>query len=254
MSLFSPICRIRDYSIYEIVYLNSEINTSGTITHFAFERADGDNVDPIQNVSLYMKHTTNTQMTASTYSDNGYQLVYQGTWPNDVGGGWREVALSTPFSYDGISNLQVLVTKDYEPLLSGNPIAPRWLYTLNASGSDRARRYYGNVAFDSLTNLSTTNYNANARLTIGSVGVKEILSSPFTIFPNPVNAYLNINLQAENVSEEYYFEIHDINGQLFLADHISGRKQILLNDTPGGFYFITVHTDSKTWTEKLIIQ
>ncbi len=253
ISVFSPICRSRDYSVYEIIYLSSDINITGNITAFAFERHDGSNVDPIQNMSLYMMHTSATSLANSNYSHAGYQLVYQGAWPNDAGSGWREVVLSTPFSYDGTSNLQVLAVKGYEAAVANQPVAPRWRYTNIVPAPDRARRYYGNVAIDSLTALTTIEYSANARLTFGPVGVKELTSSPVSVFPNPVRDVLSINIHANAESENFIFELMDFSGRLVSGQSINGSVKIPVSHLPDGIYYYMLRSDDAIWSEKLII-
>jgi hypothetical protein len=205
-------------------------------------------------MSLYIKHTSGNQLATGLYSESGYQLVYQGTWPNDAGSGWREVVLSTPFSYDGISNLQVMAVKGYELSLANPPVTPRWYYSTNATGNNRARRYYGNNPIDSTTSLSTINYNANARLTFGSVSVKEIGSSPVSIYPNPAKEQLNLILNDESSKPDHRFELYDISGRIHRSEMIDKSKVISLQDVPQGMYFYMLRSDEEIWSGKLIVQ
>ncbi len=253
-SLFSPISRYRDYSAYEIIYYASDINLSGNITHFAFDRSDGDNTDPIQDVTLYFKQTTSTSLVSVNYSDIGFQQVYQGTWPNDAGGGWREVTLTTPFAYDNLSNLQVLVVKGYELALSGNPFAVRWAYTNAASTPVHARRYTGSDPITTSTSLTTINFYANARLTFGSVGVAEISDSPVSMYPNPVSGHLNIQIKSNKISSGLSFEIHDITGQLCYSEILHESASVNLTNLSAGIYYCSFQSENKRWVEKLLIQ
>lgn len=253
-SVFSPLCRTNDYCVYEIIYLDSEIVLSGNITDFAFQRYDGTNVDPIQNVSLFMKLTTDAQLSSGLYSEIGYQLVYQGAWPNDAGGGWREVTLVSPFSYDGTSNLQILVVKGYEPSVAGQPVTPRWYYSVNGTGSNRARRYYGSVAIDSTTSLTTINYNSNARLTFGSVGLVEITPGALSIYPNPVSEKLQIKLKEHKQGDLISFDLFDIGGRNIVHQFISEDAEIDLSDFTKGLYFYRVYSGNTTWSGKILFQ
>jgi len=254
LSVFSPICMSRDYSVYEIIYLSTDINTSGMITHFAFERSDGSHIAPVQNVSLFMKTTTDNSLTNSLYSEAGYQLVYQGAWPNDSGAGWREVILSQPFSYDGTSNLQVLAVKHYEPAVANTPVAPRWFYTNIAPSPDRARRYYGNIAIDSTTSLTSTEYSANARLTFGSVSVAEIHPSSVSAFPNPVMDELNIVLKSKEAAGSASFELFDLNGSMLKKDFFTGELIVSLKGLARGVYVYRIITRTGVHTSKLLKQ
>ncbi len=253
ISVFSPICRTRDYSVYEIIYLNTEISMSGNITDFAFHRSDGTNVDPIENISLFMKHTSDVQLVSGNYSENGYQLVYQGSWPNDTGDGWREVALSSPFVYDGINNLQVLVLKGYQAALANPPVTPRWKYSTNATGSNRARRYYDNVAIDSTTNLSTLNYNANARITFGTVGVSEISEEIPSVYPNPAHdkLFINIDNMLNGSSAEFY--LYSYNGSMVHHEIIRNGSTINLSSYSRGIYLYTLKVNGEILTAKVVV-
>ena len=132
ISSFSPIIRSYDYCIYEVIYTSAEIGIAGTINKLGFQRVDGTNIDPIDSVSIYMTHTPLTNLSAGAFSTSGYSLVYKGSFPNDAGSGWREVALDAPFVYDGINNLLVLAVKGYQPAVGITPISPRWYYTSTA--------------------------------------------------------------------------------------------------------------------------
>lgn len=253
LSVFSPICRTKDYCVYEIIYLNSEIGMPGNMTDFAFYRADGSNVDPIENISLFMKHTSDAQLSAGNYSENGYQLVYQGIWPNDTGAGWREVPLTSPFVYDGINNLQVLVLKGFQTAVANQPVAPRWTYSTNSSGSNRVRRYYNNTAVDSTTSLTTTNFNANARLNFGTVGIKEISNTAINVFPNPAHDKLFVNLGQEFNSELIDFYLYNYNGSIVYHESIRNNSAISLVGYASGIYFYTLKVNDQFRSGKLVV-
>ncbi len=254
LSVFSPICRNRDYSAYEIIYLSSDINASGVISDLAFQRADGENVDPIQNVSVFMKQTSDVQLSNTTYSEAGYQLVYQGSWPNDSGPGWREVPLTTPFNYDGLSNLQVLTVKGYEAAVANTPVTPRWYYTDITPAPNRARRYYGSVPIDSATAMTSINYSSNARLNFNSVGLREISDSPVSIYPNPAKDHLFIRFRDNTASENPVFEMYDVSGRLMYRETLSGDAEISLKTLSPGLYIYTLRKPDEQLSGKLLIQ
>src|SRR5688572_18819658 len=129
ISVFSPINRTNDYSVYEVIYLASDISTAGNITHLAFQRVDGTDTATIENVDIYMRHSFQTTLSAGTFDTTIYdEHVYFGTFPNDIDSGWREVMLDIPFAYNGTDNLQVLVVKGYQPAVANTPVCVRWYY------------------------------------------------------------------------------------------------------------------------------
>lgn len=246
LSVFSPINRTNDYSVYEIIYLASEINTPGMISKFAFQRADGTETSPIENVSIYMQNTSLSTLTAGSYSDAGYTLVYSGNFPNDAGAGWREVNLDTPFNYDGTSNLAVLTVKGYQAAVANTPVTPRWYYTLS-SGGNRARRYYGANPITSTTNLSTTNFNANARLDFGTVGIREINPEAAMVFPNPSTGNVNFRI---NAFSDSFVSIYNSSGQKIRFIRGESNKDILVQHLDAGIYFYSIGTANGSEIDK----
>ena len=190
ISAFSPFDRHYEYNVYEVIYPASEILIAGTINRLAFERVDGTEVNPIDSVTIYMQHTPQSALTAGTFSTSGYTLVYEGSFPNDSGSGWREVTLTYPFPYDGISNLQVMAVKGFQPAVANTPVSPRWYYSPQSTSI--ARRYYGSAPVSTGTSLTTTTYRSNIKLDISSVGEIEISSRIPQLFPNPATDWIEV--------------------------------------------------------------
>lgn len=255
LSVFSPICRSRDYSVYEIIYLSTDIGMSGTINSIGFQRSDGENTDPIDSVSIFCKHTALTSLGNSTFIDTGYTLVYAGAFPNDSGAGWRTVPLQTPFSYNQLSNLMVLVVKGYQPAVANTPIATRWLYTNTSPDPDRARRYYGNDPVTDSTVLTSTNFSSNILLDFGTLGVKEIGQKQLHIYPNPATNFLHVEIALSMTAEIGLFnamgeEVLPRNSYSFVD---SGVQDIDISGLPSGIYTVEVKSGAEIYRRQVII-
>jgi hypothetical protein len=102
------------YGWTDMIYLQSEINTVGSITKIRFQ------VDPltsipytVTNQKIYMGHTTLSSFPSSTVKENAqtnyvssnYTLVYDGTVSWTVG--WVEIILQTPFPWNNTNNLLI---------------------------------------------------------------------------------------------------------------------------------------------------
>lgn len=253
VSVFSPIDRHNDYSVYEIVYAQSDINMAGSITGFDIQRVDGDNTDSIENVKLYMKHSTATTLSNANFDTTGYTRVFTGSFPNDAGSGWRGVQLDTPFVYNNTSNLQVIILKDYQPAIANTPVTPRWYYT-NISPS-RARRYYGSAPVTSATPLTSLTYSSNARLGFNSVSVVEIgAGSKFAVYPNPSSDRFNIvcpaNMKQANIS------IRNLLGALVYEKSVSANEMFTTPDFSSGLYILQVTglEGNQIYTTRLIVE
>lgn len=98
----------------EMIYLKSEINTTGSITKIRFQC---DALSPAtyvaENQKIYMGHTTLATLPSvvvkedaqTNYVSSNYTLVYDGTitWKP----GWVEIVLSTPFPWNNTDNLLI---------------------------------------------------------------------------------------------------------------------------------------------------
>lgn len=256
-SLYSPISRRADYSAYEIIYLSSDIGLSGYISKLAFERLDGSNVDPIDSVTIYMKHSTQTSLTDTAFTTANFMLVYTGQFPNDSGAGWREVVLDAPFSYNGTENLVVLTVKGYQAMLANTPVAPRWLYTNISPDPDRARRYYGANPITAATSMQSINFSANARLDFGTVGISEIRSHQMQLFPNPVSGILTLTAPATNGTA--MLKVYDKSGRLVIqrdlaSSHGNIYETIDTENLSEGIYLIRIIGTSESFSSKFVVQ
>lgn len=154
-----PLDRYYNYCVNEAIYLASELTTAGTIKAIAFNKASGDDVNPITPVTIYMKHTTAASISAGNYSTTGYTQVYSGSFPNNAASGWMEVNLSPMFVYDGVSNLAVLIVKGNQQWINNYPL---WTYTPVTPSRTRQNR----DDYTPPTNLLATPNLPNMRLKI----------------------------------------------------------------------------------------
>lgn len=122
----------------EFIYASTEMGSAKDITKLAFYKGSGNNTtqEP-QNVSIYMKNTSISTLASGSYSLTGYTLVYNGAFPNNATSGWMEISLITPFTYDGTSNLEVLVSQTIGPNFQTFQ-APNWRYS-TVTGGNRCR-------------------------------------------------------------------------------------------------------------------
>ena len=105
-----------NYSLSQQIYTSAEIGMNGTISSIAFY--NGGSYERTRDLSIYMVHTNKSSFTSSTdwITVTSSDLVYSGnvTMPT---GAWTTITLSTPFVYDGVSNLALIVddnTGSYE--------------------------------------------------------------------------------------------------------------------------------------------
>lgn len=109
-----PVNHYYKFGWSEMIYLKSEINTSGNITKIRFQ------IDPLsptsyvaENQKIYMAHTTHSTLpnvvvkenAQTNYVSSNYTLVYDGTITWTIG--WVEIVLQTPFPWNNTDNLLI---------------------------------------------------------------------------------------------------------------------------------------------------
>jgi hypothetical protein len=226
-----PVDRYYNYSAHEAIYLASEIGVAGSIKTLAFNKLSGSDVNPIESVTIYMKHTGETSLASGNYSTTGYTLVYSGTFPNNAATGWMGVDLSPMFTYDGVSNLSVLTIKGFQQYINNYP---KWAYT--SVSPSRARQNRSDSAAP--TNLLASANLPNLRLEVfpqvdilippnnlsASASHQSVLlnwDAPGGIAPNSYKLYRNSSLLA-TVTVTTYSDLAVTNGTSYIY-HVTAQ-------------------------------
>ncbi len=170
------------HSAHEAIYTSAELgSTAKEIKKIAWHKASGSNItDQIDLIKVYMKNSTVATLSDGVYSLTGYTLVYQGPMTNNKITGWMEIPLSSPFLYDGTSNVHVLVVQT-KP-------ASTWsnypYYSYSTTSANRVRRAYNWSSAP--TNLTATNHRPNIRFEY-LLPAPMVYSSSTVIQPNTKN-------------------------------------------------------------------
>ena len=157
-----PLYSYRNYSsTTECIYTPEELKGAGVILSIAYNAYSIENRESFP-IEVYMRHRK-----SATYSDvNDYApassliLVYSGEMSFEVG--WNTIGLTTPFAYNGLDNLEVVVCKKMASSYSSNDncfyctsISNKTLYR---NGTDSN---YGNIAYAG--DFSKNSYRPNTK-------------------------------------------------------------------------------------------
>jgi hypothetical protein len=258
--------RYFNYSCHEAIYLQSELGALGNITHLAYYKDHGTNVDSIENVMIYLKHTTEATLATGAYSLTGYTQVFNGSFTNNAPDGWMEIALTTPFMYNNTENLQILIIKGYQAYIS-TTVSPYWRYTTTATYQTRQASSDGSQP----TSLTQTYDRPNIRLAITSMpSIEENYLNNLTIVtglnapkPNPAtNGLARISFSIAEPSR-VALKIYDASGRVVktLVNNQVERGNYNLTwdgkdennrSVAEGIYFYTLQTDKQNFTKKMI--
>ncbi len=132
-----------NYSLSQQIYTASEIGMGGDITRLSF---CNDGATKTRNYDVYLLHTEKTvfegandwvPVTASDKVFSGTVVLTQGCWTT--------LTLDTPFAYNGMSNL-LLVVDDNSGNWTASPHASCWAY--GTQGTQAIRIYNDNINYD----------------------------------------------------------------------------------------------------------
>ncbi|MBP5400022.1 MAG: choice-of-anchor J domain-containing protein [Bacteroidales bacterium] len=166
---YYPVNMYYNYSLTQQLYTADEIGTAGPINSISFYY-DYTSSFSLPAVELYMKNVSRTSFASNTDMEPvaNSDMVWTGTFSASAAG-WVTIDLTTPFQYDGTSNLLVCMrdpTDDYP----GSSFKFRTHVTDSYSGihwySDSYTPSIGTTSFDG--SKSYTQYRNNIKLTIGS--------------------------------------------------------------------------------------
>lgn len=122
-----------NYSLTEQIYKAEEIGNAGMINSIAFYNLGGTETT---NMKIYLVHTDKTAFNGNTdwLSVSNSNLVYSGD-VTFTSGQWTTITLTTPFNYNGTSNLGLIVDKyhDWEDANS--------MYCLSYSSTSNCSKY-----------------------------------------------------------------------------------------------------------------
>lgn len=128
------------YSQHVSIFTAAEVGMAGNITHIAWNKTNAAGyTNNNGTLNIYLAHKSSGSTVSTTGGSFATEvaaatLVYSSTTQGfPAASGWQTLQLATPFNYDGVSDLEVLVDW-YRPTNVGGPgVTPlRWFYTLNA--------------------------------------------------------------------------------------------------------------------------
>ena len=139
------------YSYVQSVYLQSEINATGSISSIEFYNS-GTSLANNNTLKVYMANTNRTSFSSATDWEplSALTLVFDGTISPTLPG-WVNITLSTPFPYDNTKNLLIAVDENTPASdgtrFTGTSVSSRVLhYRNNTTNPDPASPPTGAVA------------------------------------------------------------------------------------------------------------
>ena len=156
---YHPFYTLYNYSISESLYLASELTAAGVgagpITSLSWY-ATNETGYVQQGITIWMANVSDTELTTSSHLATGMTQVYtNGTMTPAIG--WNEFQCNGDFSWDGTSNLLILVQRNNGEWNS----TVYWQATSGLSFTCMSYRYQDNNAYD--VTASNTMYTSTTR-------------------------------------------------------------------------------------------
>ena len=167
---YLPTYAYYNYSLTEQIYTAAEIGQAGTITSISFKV--GNSKSTTRNIDVYLKHTTKTAFTSKTGWEalSTSDKVYSGNVTFNASG-WTTITLSTPFVYNGTSNLIVGVDDNTGSYVSSSSNSPKF-YVYSTSANRALRIYNDNTNYNpaSPSSYSGSYVTSNNQIVLGMNG------------------------------------------------------------------------------------
>ena len=237
---YLPAYTLYNNTLSEQIYTADEIEMGGTITSIAFFNGG---TEKTPNIKIYLINTDQEEFSSTTnwLTVSADDLVYEGD-VTFVVGEWTTIQLETPFEYDGVSNLGVIVD---ENMTWSSGLACRVF-----GSTDNCAMYVYSDGTD--YNAVGATYTANSRLSVknqlqltiipGSSGpmcykVKDLAIDE----SSTTSSSLTITWTDDRNDASATYTIY--NGDVVVASGVTGTSYTVQGLNPNTVYALSVATD-----------
>ena len=225
----------RSYS--QQIFKKSELGAAGTIDTLAIQISSV-NSSANRSISIYLVHTS-ADAIFSWVPTTGAQLVWSGTthWQS----GWNRLPLTTPFAYNGVDNLMMVVIDN-----TGSSVtSPYNVYRTHTAFSGSARYTTGStysissVPSAAGTSLSTRN---NVKFYIDCDNTVSCVA-PNVMPTNVTDESITVEWVPGYTESSWELEYRAGNGNWISEGTVTASPYILTNLTPGTRYSVRLRSD-----------
>ena len=225
----------RSYS--QQIFKKSELGAAGTIDTLAIQLSSV-NSSANRSISIYLVHTS-ADAIFSWVPTTGAQLVWSGTthWQ----AGWNRIPLTTPFAYNGVDNLLMVVIDNTASSVS----SPYNVYRTHSAFTGSARYTTGStysissVPSAAGTSLSTRN---NVKFYIDCDNTVSCVA-PNVMPTNVTDESITVEWVPGYTESSWELEYRAGNGNWISEGTVTASPYILTNLTPGTHYSVRLRSD-----------
>lgn len=233
----------RTMSLYTAQEITSAGGMAGAINSLAWSKSGtGEYTFNDAHLRVLIKHVTNSVWPTSPVPDwntetvGATQVFSSTTYSIPTGTGWKLLPFTTPFQWNGTSNIVIFV-EWYRPSTPTADIS--WGRSTN-SNTNATR--VGSTSLDALVMLVNAN-RPLVQLTITALGTDESGRSAFKLYPNPAGDLLFLG--SEKTITKYL--ISNAKGEIVREQQPPiNDSAIDVSDLASGIYFIKVFSEEKS--------
>ncbi|MES2747157.1 MAG: T9SS type A sorting domain-containing protein [Bacteroidota bacterium] len=240
----------RTMSLYTAQEITAAGGMAGAISKLAWSKSGtGEYTFNNAYIKILLKHTTNSVWPTSpvpvwsTEITGATEVFTSSTYSIPTGTGWKDVPFTTPFQWNGTSNIIIFVEWNRPSTPTGD-IA--WGRSTNATTN--ASRV-GSTSLDALVMLINGN-RPLVQLTITpGLFTNEFENSTFKLYPNPTAAFLYLASE-KNITK---YVMYNAKGEVIKEENFQITiEEINVADLASGIYYIKVFSEEETEVFKWI--
>jgi len=250
----------RTISIYSAAELTAAGAVAGNIVSIAwFKGGTGELTSPDSQLSVYMKSTAATLLAVNPVNwateVAGATTVYSNnTLSLPTGTGYKTFTLTTPFVWNGTSNVEVLV----DWYRTGTPTADiTWQYT--AVGTTGIHATQVNSVAIPTVRFAANRPNTQFVISQSALASRESQAALVSAYPNPTHGRLTVEVPAALTTKPVSAKILNALGQLVHTSMLpmtsdGARGEIDIHALAAGLYTLQLTTNAGFISKKVLVE
>lgn len=222
---YLPCYSYYNYNLTQQIYTPAEIGNVGTINSIAFY--NGGSTKTLTEFDVYLVHTDKTAFSSANdwITVTANDRVYTGSFTM-TSGQWNVVNFSTPFVYDGVRNLALIIDEHFQ---YSSGLACR-VFTPSSGGNCSLRVYSDGTNYDP---LNPSGYSGTL-MTVKN----QILVNPGGSLTRSFRQGASVTLIEEVTDSNYHFEDWTENGsqvstnEVYTISNIAANHNVVANFVP----------------------
>lgn len=239
----------RTMSLYTAQEMIAAGGMAGAISKLAWSKGGtGEYQFNDAQMKILIKPATNSTWPTSPVPDWNTEIVgatevfSSTTYSIPTGTGWKEVPFTTPFQWNGTSNIIIFV-QWYRP---STPTADITWGRSTDSNTNATR--VGSTSLDALVMLINSS-RPLVQLTITGLHANEFENAAFKLYPNPAKDMLYLSSE-KNITK---YVLYTANGQVIKEKEVDATDSAInVSDLTPGVYYMKLFSEEKTAVYKWI--